>query len=295
MIAYACGVFDILRAKDLQNLDRKMQLSRQDGSSVFGLGIYDSNLCENLGINTPLKSLEDRMAIMKHIRGVDFVFPVSTLHEDVLKDVVRQAYTEYTLSQNSVNEPTDKKYEFGYAPGTYDLFHAGHLEHLTLVTKQCEKLIVGIKSDELVESHKHRKPVISAEERMEIIRYFKFVYDAYIYHTRDLHVANDWFKSKYGKSLEAIFYGSDLKKDFSNITDLNIIFTPRDSNMMQTKSSTAYRKIQLGRIEGNFSTGPHPANSPLKMASGTIEHATSEKDGKPKGEEPKKTGEDIEH
>ena len=273
MIAYTCGAFDILRAKDLQELDRQIQLSKQEGSEFFGVGIYDNNLCENLGFNTPLKSLEDRMNIMKYIRGVDFVFPVSSLHEDILKDNVKKHCQLYLANKNSQekNASSKKEYKLGYAPGTYDLFHAGHLENLTIASSQCEKLVVGVKSDELVEEHKHRKPVMPAEERMEILRHFKFVHDAYIYYTRDLHIANDWFKSKYNQSIDAVFLGSDLENDFSNVTDIKIVFTPRNKETMKTRSTTAYRKLHLGRIEGGFTTGPHPSVSPLKLASENME------------------------
>lgn len=279
MVAYTYGIYDILRAKDLQELDRQIQLSKQDGAKFFGLGIYDNNLCENLGLNTPLKSLEDRMSIMKCIRGVDFVFPVISLHEDILKDSITQAYQTYCEQKSSQQQVVEKDFEFGYAPGTYDLFHAGHLENLTIASSQCQKLIVGVKSDELVEEHKHRKPVISAEERMEILRHFKFVYDTYIYYTRDLHIANDWFKSKYGRPIDAVFLGSDLEKDFADVDDIKIIFTPRNKETMKTRSTTAYRKLHLGRIEGNFFTGSHPNSSPLKIAS------IQEKPEHPKSEE----------
>lgn len=249
-------------------MDRQIQLSKQEGSDFFGVGIYDNNLCENLGFNTPLKSLEDRMNIMKYIRGVDFVFPVSSLHEDILKDNIKKSCKSYIENKNLQKKPisSKKEYELGYAPGTYDLFHAGHLENLTIASSQCEKLVVGVKSDELVEEHKHRKPVISAEERMEILRHFKFVYDTYTYYTRDLHIANDWFKSKYNQPIGAVFLGSDLENDFANVKDIKIVFTPRNKETMKTRSTTAYRKLQLGRIEGVLTTGPHPDVSPLKLA-----------------------------
>lgn len=278
MIAYACGTYDILRAKDLQDLDRQIQLSKQDGSKFFGLGIYDDNLCEHLGYSKPLKSLEDRMSIMKYIRGIDFVFPVISLHEDILKDSITQAYQTYSEQKNSPQPVSEKEFEIGYAPGTYDLFHAGHLENLTIASSQCQKLIVGVKSDELVEEHKHREPIISAEERMEILRHFKFVYDTYIYYTRDLHVANDWFKSKYNHPIDAVFLGSDLEKDFADVDDIKIIFTPRNKETMKTRSTTAYRKLHFGSIEGNFSTGIHPSKTPLKLATGSVARTPSDDD-----------------
>ena len=242
MIAYAHGIYDILRAKDLQELDKQIQISSLEGAKYFGIGIYDANLCNQLGLNAPLKSLEDRLNIMQQIRGVDFVFPVSSLHEEILKDSVKNAFLTFSKYKNS-HQNAPKKYELGYAPGTYDLFHVGHLENLTIASKNCNKLIVGVKSDELVQEHKHRKPVISAEERMEILRHFKFVHDVYKYYTRDLHIANAWAKSKYNHPLDAIFLGSDLEQDFANVTDLNIIYTPRDKETMKTKSTTAYYKL----------------------------------------------------
>ena len=267
MIAYASGVFDILRAKDLQDLDKKIQLSKQEGAEFFGVGIYENELCENLGFNTPLKSLEDRMNIMKYIRGVDFVFPVKSLHEDILKDSVKEGYKEFQKQKElRPKMEIDKKYQLGYAPGTYDLFHAGHLENLLLASKDCEKLVVGIKSDDLVQRHKDKTPIVSENERMEILRHFKFVHDAYIYYTRDLKIANDWFKAKYGNGFDAVFFGSDLKQDFADATEFNIVFTPRDKETMKTKSTSAYRKLHLERIDGEFSTGPNPKMSPLKIA-----------------------------
>lgn len=256
MIGYICGVFDILRAKDLQNLDMQIQLSKQDGADSFGVGIYEKELCENLGLNAPLKDIEDRMKIIQQIIGVDFVFKVPTLDKKIVQKNAEQAYKVYKyLNQTRINSNKKKDYEIAYAPGTYDLFHAGHLENLTIAFNRCNKLIVGVKSDELVQAHKNRLPILSAEERMEILRHFRFVYDVYKYHTRDLHIASDWIESRYGKKPEAIFLGSDLKKDFEDAKDLNIIYTPRDPELMKTRSTTAYRKLHLSTKNGKNCRG----------------------------------------
>lgn len=278
MIAYTSGVFDILRAQDLQDLNKKIQLSKEEGIECFGVGIYENELCENLGFNTPLKSIEDRMAIMKCIRGVDFVFPVRSLHNDILKSSVTDGYRAYQEEMQKQSTSQEKKYKLGYAPGTYDLFHAGHLENLMLASKDCEKLVVGIKSDDLVQNHKNKTPIISENERMEILRHFKFVDDAYIYYTRDLRHAAEWFKIKYGKQFDAVFYGSDLKQDFADFKEFNIVFTPRDKETMKTRSTSAYRKLHLGRIDGSFKTGANPQKSPLKIASQNVKNEKDEKE-----------------
>lgn len=257
MLGYSCGVFDVLRAEDLQSLDMQIQLGKEEGMDCFGLGIYEKSLCENLGLDTPLKDIEDRMKIMQQIIGVDFVFKVPSLDENIIEQKAKEAYKEYQKlkKEQKAEDVNNKKYEIGYAPGTYDLFHAGHLENLTIASRECKKLIVGVKSDELVQQHKNRTPVISAEERMEILRHFKFVYNVYKYHTRDLHIANDWIKARYGKAADAIFLGSDLKKDFSDSADLNIVYTPRDPKLMETRSTTAYRKLHLSRNKQENYTG----------------------------------------
>lgn len=266
MIAYSTGVFDILRAKDLQDLNRKIQLSKEEGIDCFGVGIYESELCENLGFNTPIKTLQDRMSIMRCIRGVDFVFPVRSLHEDILRDAAGKGFQEYQKEKKKSKSEPEKKYKLGYVPGTYDLFHAGHLENLMLASKDCEKIVVGVKSDDLVQKHKNKTPFISENERMEILRHFKFVDDAYIYYARDLKIAAEWFKIKYGTQFDAVFYGSDLKQDFADAGEFNIVFTPRDKETMKIRSTSAYRKLYVGSTNHNYTVSPSSPTSPLKLA-----------------------------
>ena len=231
MIACFRGAYDVLRAKDLEELDKQIQVAKDKGAECVGLAIYDDNLCEALGLGKPLKNVEERMKIMEQIIGIDFVFKISTLQKDMVDESAKKAYRMYDYYkklENGKSKVKNKKFKLGYAPGTYDLFHAGHLENLLLAAKDCEKLIVGVKSDELVQEHKNRDPVISADERMEILRHFKFVDGVYKYYVRDPHVALDYIKDRYNEKVDAIYLGSDLKKDFSYIEDVNIVYTPRD-------------------------------------------------------------------
>ncbi|GAA4273215.1 adenylyltransferase/cytidyltransferase family protein [Aquimarina gracilis] len=68
----------------------------------------------------------------------------------------------------------DEKMIVGYTSGVYDLFHIGHLNLLKNAKSLCDKLIVGVTSDELV-SYKNKKSVINHQERMEIVRSIKHV------------------------------------------------------------------------------------------------------------------------
>ena len=77
---------------------------------------------------------------------------------------------------------------------------------------------------------------------MAILRHFKFVDDVYIYYTRDLQIANDYIKSKYDRDVDAVFLGSDLKNDFKDVKDINIVYTERDAELMKERSTSSYLK-----------------------------------------------------
>ena len=108
------------------------------------------------------------------------------------------------------------KMVIGYTSGVYDLFHIGHLNLLKNAKGLCDKLIVGVSTDKLVE-YKHKHPVIPFEERIEIVRSCKFV-DAAIpqeeldkykmwekLHFDILFVGDDWYNSPSWKEMEEKF------------------------------------------------------------------------------------------
>lgn len=245
MLGYVSGEYDILRAKDLRKLDEIIQKNKEKGNKYFSVAIYQNELCEELGMDTPLKSAEDRAKIMEQITGVDFTFIIDSLEEQKIRDKALTAFEEYQErkkeEENEKKKEEEKKYETVYVPGTYDLFHAGHLENLMEAQKLGNKIVAGVKSDELVKKQKGDFPKINAEERMEILRHFKFIDGVYEFYTRDLHVASDWVKARYG-TVPTIVCGSDLEKDYKNINDLTIVYTDRDAKKMQERSTTAYKK-----------------------------------------------------
>jgi glycerol-3-phosphate cytidylyltransferase len=67
------------------------------------------------------------------------------------------------------------KNKIGYTTGVYDMFHIGHLHLLKKAKNHCEYLIVGISTDELVQSYKNKTPIIPFKDRLEIIESLKFV------------------------------------------------------------------------------------------------------------------------
>ncbi len=58
--------------------------------------------------------------------------------------------------------------KIGYAYVVADLFHIGHLKHITACKSLCDKLIVGVLTDKATKEKK-QSPIIPFEERLSII------------------------------------------------------------------------------------------------------------------------------
>lgn len=92
----------------------------------------------------------------------------------------------------------------GYTTGVFDMFHIGHLNILQRAKAQCDFLIVGVSTDELVEHDKHKKPIIPFADRFAIVEAIKYV-DKVVpqpdknkfaawerYHFNKMFVGSDW-------------------------------------------------------------------------------------------------------
>ena len=135
----------------------------------------------------------------------------------------------------------------GYTTGIFDLFHIGHLNILKNAKGLCDKLIVGVTTDELA-SYKGKVPEIPFQDRIEIVRSIKYV-DAVV-------AQNDFDKFAMCKKLKAtiMFVGDDwymtdkwneYEKEFDN-TGISIIYFPRTDGVSSTKISIALESIRKG-------------------------------------------------
>ncbi|TVP77891.1 MAG: glycerol-3-phosphate cytidylyltransferase [Puniceicoccaceae bacterium] len=105
----------------------------------------------------------------------------------------------------------------GYTTGVFDLFHLGHLNILRNSRAMCDRLIVGVTSDELVIESKNKIPVIPFDQRIEIVRNIKCVDVAIKQDTMNkweawekvrfdiMFVGDDWFESDKWKELDGRF------------------------------------------------------------------------------------------
>lgn len=109
----------------------------------------------------------------------------------------------------------------GYTAGVYDLFHIGHLNLLKNAKGMCDKLIVGVTTDNLV-TYKGKHAMIPFEDRIEIIRSIKYVDGAVPQADMDklsmckklgasiLFVGDDWYGTQKWQDYEREFYKAGI-------------------------------------------------------------------------------------
>ena len=90
----------------------------------------------------------------------------------------------------------------GYTTGVFDVFHIGHLNILRNAKALCDRLIVGVSTDELVKE-KGKKVIVSFKERIEIVRAIKYV-DLAIPQER-INKVEEWYRLRFDK----VFVGDD--------------------------------------------------------------------------------------
>ena len=93
----------------------------------------------------------------------------------------------------------------GLLNGVFDLFHIGHLNVIGNARKNCDHLIVGVLSDELVEVYKGKRAIIPFEERIRIVEAIKGVDEVIRVDTLDKEVI--WMS----KPFNILFSGDDRK------------------------------------------------------------------------------------
>nr|WP_300858477.1 adenylyltransferase/cytidyltransferase family protein [uncultured Acetatifactor sp.] len=131
---------------------------------------------------------------------------------------------------------TGKKYKIGYTDGVYDLFHVGHLNMIETAKKNCEYLIVGVHSDEVVHQYKHRYPIIPEEERARIVGAVKGVDRVVINEVRDKLTLLERYH------FDVVFIGDDCKgterwNNFEKILgeqNVDVIYVPYTKGISTT-------------------------------------------------------------
>ena len=138
-----------------------------------------------------------------------------------------------------------KKEIVGYTTGVFDLFHVGHLRLLNRAKSRCDRLIVGVSTDELVEEYKRKQPVIPFEERSEIVSALKCVDEVVPQKHRDKVAAYHEIK------FDIMFVGSDWKgSDLFNEVEselaghgVDVVYFEYTSNVSSTSLQSTLQAI----------------------------------------------------
>ena len=144
----------------------------------------------------------------------------------------------------------------GYTSGVFDLFHMGHLLILQRASSMCDRLIVGVTTDELV-AYKGSRPVVSLRERLAIVQNIKCV---------DLAIPQDnlnkyemWRKLKF----DVMFIGDDwfdterfneFEKKLSEV-GVEIIYLPYTRGVSTSNRKALSKKHKMNSVSMERKTG----------------------------------------
>lgn len=133
----------------------------------------------------------------------------------------------------------------GYVFGIFDLFHIGHLNTIRQAAAQCDRLIVGVASDDLVEDACGVRPFVPLIERVEIVGAVQVVAEVRALSSLDLTA------EAHRVGADVVFAPGD-ELDGVQLAVLNNLLTP----------PSTWLGLRLTRLIG----GRHTASSQLRAA-----------------------------
>ena len=146
--------------------------------------------------------------------------------------------------------------KIGYAAGAFDLFHVGHLNILKHAKSQCDYLIAGVVSDEMLQLTKGISPVIPLAERLEIVSHISYVDEA------RAEVVADKLETWQDVKFDVFFKGDDwrgtekglrLEREFAAV-GVEVVYFPYTMHTSSTQLRRALDALTAG-ADPRVSTG----------------------------------------
>jgi glycerol-3-phosphate cytidylyltransferase len=134
-----------------------------------------------------------------------------------------------------------------YTGGTFDLFHAGHVNFL----KRCKEIagelgsvVVSLNTDEFIKEYKGKSPIVSFSDRMAVLKACKYV-DQVIANSGGadskptilqvspniIAIGTDWARRDYYKQMQ-------FTQDWLDEKDMSLIYIPYTKGISSTEIKT---------------------------------------------------------
>jgi len=134
-----------------------------------------------------------------------------------------------------------------YTGGTFDLFHAGHVNFL----KRCKEIagelgsvVVSLNTDEFIKEYKGKPPIVSFSDRMAVLKACKYV-DQVIANSGGadskptilqvnpniVAIGTDWARKDYYKQMQ-------FTQDWLDEKDISLIYIPYTKGISSTEIKT---------------------------------------------------------
>ena len=136
----------------------------------------------------------------------------------------------------------------GYTTGVFDMFHVGHLNLLRRARENCDRLIVGVSTDEVVRAYKHHDPIVPYDERVAIVKAIRYVDEVVP------QISMDKFAAWEQLHFNCLFHGNDWKGSsmYNEVeaklraVGVNVVYFPYTEGTSSTLLSESLRKLREG-------------------------------------------------
>lgn len=162
-IAAVYGTFGRPREKDVTTIN----LAANNHKEVY-VGVYSDEFAEKIDGVKPTFSQDQRAYIMGAQKNVAGTFVIYS-------DGKVELPTEIVPIETELEEEKKYPYDVVYISGVFDNAHVGHIDHIGTARPLGVKVIAGVKTNEYVETHKHKTPIDDEQDRLAFIGNMKGV------------------------------------------------------------------------------------------------------------------------
>jgi len=135
-----------------------------------------------------------------------------------------------------------------YTGGTFDLFHAGHVEFLRRCTQVADEVIVSLNADQFIERYKGKPPVMRYRERREVLNACRYV-DGVVLNTGGadskpsienvkpdiIAIGSDWARKDYHAQMQ-------FDQDWLDERNISLMYIPYTDGISSTDIKARLKK-----------------------------------------------------